>query len=147
VFAGQELASWGHRVGAALLDGLITAIPIWIGVGLVFADQGGLGALLIVLGLVVAFLYYPLTMRRGGENNGQTIGKQVVGIRAVRDNGQPFDFGSALLREFAVKYLLFNVVGSFFFYIPLLIDVLWPLWDDQNRALHDMVVSSHVVRA
>jgi hypothetical protein len=28
-----------------------------------------------------------------------------------------------------------------------LLDVLWPLWDDQDRALHDMVVSTHVIRA
>jgi uncharacterized RDD family membrane protein YckC len=147
VFAGQELASWGSRVGAALIDGLITSLPIWIGVALVFTDAAGVGVLLILLGLVAAFLYYPLTMKREGANNGQTLGKQVVGIRVVRDAGQPFDFGSALLREFVVKYLLFYVVGGFFLYIPTLVDVLWPLWDDQNRALHDMVVSTHVMKA
>ena len=26
-----------------------------------------------------------------------------------------------------------------------LIDYLWPLWDGENRCLHDMVVSTHVV--
>jgi uncharacterized RDD family membrane protein YckC len=145
--AGRELASWGARVGAYLLDAVITLIPIWTGGILIAAGEGGIGALLFVLGLVAAFLYYPLTMSRGGENNGQTIGKQVVGIRVIRDNGQPFDFGQGLLREFAVKYLLFAVVGGFFFGIPWLLDVLWPLWDDQNRALHDMIVSTHVVRA
>ena len=36
-------------------------------------------------------------------------------------------------------------IGGFFF-IPTLLDWLWPLWDDENRALHDMLVSSHVVR-
>ena len=25
-------------------------------------------------------------------------------------------------------------------------DALWPLWDDENRALHDFVVNSRVVR-
>jgi uncharacterized RDD family membrane protein YckC len=39
------------------------------------------------------------------------------------------------------------VVGGFLLGIPWLIDVLWPLWDDENRALHDMIVKSHVVRS
>ena len=86
-------------------------------------------------------------MARGGENNGQTFGKQIVGIRVVRDVGQPFDMAAAFVRELVVKQLLFNFVGGFFFSIPTLLDYLWPLWDDQNRALHDMVVKSHVVRA
>ncbi len=42
--------------------------------------------------------------------------------------------------------LLFGVVGSFFFYIPTVVNYLWPLWDDQNRCLHDMIVKTHVVR-
>ncbi|MGH3995362.1 MAG: RDD family protein, partial [Pseudonocardiaceae bacterium] len=91
--------------------------------------------------------YAPLLMARQGERNGQTWGKQIVGIRAVRDNGQPFELGFGFLREFVVKNLLFVGVGGFFLYIPTIVDWLWPLWDDQNRCLHDMVVSTHVVRA
>jgi uncharacterized RDD family membrane protein YckC len=56
-------------------------------------------------------------------------------------------YGWALLREFVVRVLLFGVLGSFFFSIPWLLDYLWPIWDESNRALHDMVVSTHVVRA
>ena len=46
-----------------------------------------------------------------------------------------------------IKYLLFGVVGGFFLAIPTLLDYLWPLWDEQNRALHDMLASSRVVQA
>ena len=46
-----------------------------------------------------------------------------------------------------VPWLLFGFVGGFFFSIPTLVDYLWPLWDDENRCLHDMVVSTHVVKA
>ena len=28
-----------------------------------------------------------------------------------------------------------------------LLDVLWPLWDDEHRAIHDMVVGTRVVEA
>ena len=64
----------------------------------------------------------------------------------VRDTGEPVGFGYAVLRELVVKTLLFGVVGGFFASIPTLLDYLWPLWDDENRALHDMIVKSHVLR-
>lgn len=146
IFAGAELSGWWRRVGAYLLDSIFTAIVSWVGLGLLFAGTEALGLVLFLVGLVVAFLYFPLTMMREGEHNGQSFGKQILGIRVVRDDGQTVSFGWALLRQFVIIYLLFQVVGSFLFGIPWIIDVLWPLWDDQNRALHDMIVKSHVVR-
>jgi uncharacterized RDD family membrane protein YckC len=64
----------------------------------------------------------------------------------IRDNGEQIELGFGFLREFVVKNLLFGVIGGFFAGIPTLVDYLWPLWDDENRCLHDMVVSTHVIR-
>jgi uncharacterized RDD family membrane protein YckC len=144
---GAPLSGWWRRVGAYVLDSIFTAIVSWIGLGLLLAGSEAIGVILFFVGLVVAFLYFPLTMMREGEHNGKSLGKQMLGIRVVRDDGQSVTFGWALLRQFAVIYLLFQVLGGFLLGIPWLIDVLWPLWDDQNRALHDMIVKSHVVRA
>jgi uncharacterized RDD family membrane protein YckC len=138
-----------------LLDGLVIcglAIALFApGIVALVADAEVFGIILLILGgiacLVVTVMYGAYLDARPGERNGQTLGKQWVGIRAVRDNGQPFDIGSGLMREFVVKGLLFWTVGSWFLYIPPLLDSLWPLWDDQNRALHDMIASTHVVRA
>ena len=145
-WVGRELSGWWSRVGAYLLDAIFTSIVSWVGVGLIYGGSEVLGVILVLAGIVVAFLYFPLTMMREGENNGQSFGKQILGIRVIRDSGESISFGWALLRQFVVIYLLFSVVGGFLFGIPWLIDVLWPLWDSQNRALHDMIVSSHVVR-
>jgi uncharacterized RDD family membrane protein YckC len=95
---------------------------------------------------VLVLLYAPLLMKRAGSNNGQTWGKQIVGIRAVRDNGQPFTFGSAALREVVLKGLAVWIASSIIPIIPWFLNYFWPLWDDQNRALHDMAASSHVVK-
>jgi uncharacterized RDD family membrane protein YckC len=146
-WAGAPLSGWWRRVGAYLLDAIFTAIVSWIGLGLLFGGSEVIGAILFVAGFVVAFLYFPLTMMREGEHNGQSFGKQILGIRVTRDDGQAVTFGWALLRQFVVIYLLFQVVGGFLFGLPWLIDVLWPLWDSTNRALHDMIVRSHVVHA
>jgi uncharacterized RDD family membrane protein YckC len=154
-WAGVPLAGWGSRAGAVLLDALVV-----IGIAIALFAPGGIalgagadaaGIALLVLGgigyFVVVVMYGAYFMNRSGERNGQTLGKQWVGIRVVRDNGQPFDLGSGVMREFVVKNLLFGWVGGFFLSIPTLLDYLWPLWDDQNRALHDMVATTHVVRA
>lgn len=154
--AGVALASWGSRVGATLLDALVlTVLSLLLiapGTVLVIVQNGGaIGIVLVVLGvlgaIVVSLLYASFVMRRHGEHNGQTLGKQWVGIRVIRVGEGPFDWGSALLRELVVKNLLFGVVGGFFASIPTLLDVLWPLWDDENRALHDMLVNTRVIRA
>lgn len=148
------LAGWGARFGATVIDGLILLVPTVLLVAFVVAvalssDVGGVvvGIISFLVFLVVALLYAPVLMMRQGEHNGQTFGKQVVGIRVVRDSGQPFDFGSAALREIVLKGLALGIAGSVIPLIPYLVNYLWPLWDDQNRALHDMVVSTHVVRA
>jgi uncharacterized RDD family membrane protein YckC len=132
---------------------LILTIPVIAIVVLVVVVAAGSDVGAVVTGIigslayvVVAIFYAPVLMKRPGRHNGQTWGKQALGIRVVHDTGEEVTFGYAMLREIAVKYLLFNFVGGFFFSIPTIIDYLWPLWDDSNRALHDMIVKSHVVR-
>ncbi|HEY6781309.1 MAG TPA: RDD family protein [Thermoleophilaceae bacterium] len=153
-WAGRPLASWGRRAGAAALDGLIVSIPIVAVTSIVVATAiagNGVGALVSLLvglfAIPVAMLFYaPLLMARQGVHNGQTWGKQIVGITVLRDAGQPVDVGFALLRGFVVQGLVFFGLGSLLLSIPTLLNYLWPLWDDQNRCLHDMIVSTHVVK-
>jgi uncharacterized RDD family membrane protein YckC len=151
---GKPLASWGTRVGATLIDWLILLVPVVliVVVVVVVAYSSGTGAAAVGLSSTLAYfvalcLYAPLLMARKGSGNGQTLGKQMLGIRVVRDAGAPYDFGTAFLREVVIKGLLFGVVGGWFLAIPTILDYLWPLWDDENRCLHDFVASSHVVEA
>jgi uncharacterized RDD family membrane protein YckC len=157
-----QLAGWGGRLGAYLIDFLIIFVPFMIiffvliagAVGITGTENedvalGGVilaGVLSVLVFGALALLYAPLLMRREGEHNGQTWGKQVVGIRAVRDNGQAWTFGPAALREVVFKNLAVGIASSIIPLIPWFLNFFWPLWDDQNRALHDMAASSHVVK-
>jgi uncharacterized RDD family membrane protein YckC len=153
-WAGRPLAGWWSRVGATVLDILIIFVPVVaIGGGALAVAANGAGAVEVIAWIVAGLvylagltLYAPLLMARGGERNGQTWGRQIVGIRVVRDNGKQFGFGMAFVRETVVKWLLFGTVGGFFL-LPTVLDWLWPLWDGENRALHDFIVSTHVVSA
>jgi uncharacterized RDD family membrane protein YckC len=146
-----ECAPWPTRVGAYLIDWVITLI-VPLGVGIALVAGGGhrldtAGTVVILAGPVLAWgAYASVLLARAGPRNGQTLGKQALGIRVVRDDDQPIELGWALLRELVVRELVFGVVGGFVFGIPVLLDWFWPLWDDSDRALHDMLVNSHVVR-
>jgi uncharacterized RDD family membrane protein YckC len=153
-----QLAGWWRRAGAHVLDWVVISIVAAIffaifaaiaGGGFLVGDTTGvIAAILAILGwmlcvVIAALLYAPLMM---AKTNGKTLGRMAVGIRVVRANGKPIDFGYAALREVAVKWLLINAVaGSFTFGLAPLIDYLWPLWDEENRALHDMVVNSRTI--
>lgn len=151
------LAGWWRRVGAFVIDAILIGIvallimaPLGIGVFATGADDDGSILALIagfIVGMlviaVVALAYAPVMM---GQTNGKTVGRMVTGIRVVRADGKAITMGFAALREVAVKALLIGTVGgSITFGLASLLDVLWPLWDDENRALHDFVVNTRTV--
>jgi uncharacterized RDD family membrane protein YckC len=125
--APDQLAGYGPRFLAALIDGLIS--------------------LVLIITIIGPWLYPVFTMMREGENNGQTFGKQALGIRVVREDGRAFDAGTAAIREIVIKQLLFGTAGAFLLFVPTLVDYLWPLWDERNQALHDKIASTYVVKA
>jgi uncharacterized RDD family membrane protein YckC len=150
------LASWQSRLVAYVVDTFVVTVPasllFFVGLGGALGDAGIWAALLaIVVWLLVVFViwlvYGPVLMAREGEHNGQTWGKQLVRIRAVRDNGEEWTFATAALREVALKNVAVWVASFMFMGIPWFLNFFWPLWDDENRALHDMAASSHVVQA
>ena len=151
------LAGWWRRVGAQLIDGLIimagaaillVAITAPFSIGFFAGDEVGTVAIIVgaVLALLcaalVALLYAPALMAR---TNGKTLGRMATGIRVIRADGRPITFGFAMLREVAVKTLLVGAVSGVTGGIGYLLDVLWPLWDEENRALHDFVVNTRTI--
>jgi uncharacterized RDD family membrane protein YckC len=155
----RVLAGWWSRAGAQVIDGVIVGIGgILLAIAIMapfsilwFADEGAglvgtiVGAMVAVVCVsVAALLYAPAMMAR---TNGQTLGRMVTGIRVVRANGEPMTFGFAMLREVVVKALLFGIAASLTAGLSTLADVLSPLWDEENRALHDFVVNTRVIRA
>ncbi len=156
----RPLAEWWRRLAALLLDGLIVGVVAGALIAAITAAAGGVGFLGgeetgfagLVVGLVfstlvvtiVALLYAPALMAR---TNGRTLGKQALGIRVVRVDGQPTTFGWSVLREVVLKQLVFvGVLGGATFGLAWLLDGLWALWDGERRALHDFPVDSRVVR-
>jgi uncharacterized RDD family membrane protein YckC len=149
------LAGWWSRAGAHIIDGLIIGVGALIlflplvAAGLTVDTSAGWAALVaagivwVLCLAVVALLYAPAMMAR---TNGRTLGRMATNIRVVRASGEPITFGFAVLREVVVKWFGFGIIGAMTGGIAQLLDYLWPLWDEQNRCLHDFVVDTRVVK-
>ena len=132
----RQFAGWWRRVLATLIDQVSWFVGMLLAAGVQLAGAPQfIYSPLAALGIVWFFVAVPGTMKL---TNGRTPGKWVLRIRVVRTSGAPTGFWWSFLREWPVKGVLSL--------IPLL-DVLWPLWDKEKRALHDMVVNSRVVRS
>lgn len=139
-----RLASWGRRLAAITLDGLLLLIPAGVGIGLVLlgADEGAgrvlaiVGAVLVIASVtVLQGVYYTVLIGRSG----QTLGKRALGIKVIDEaGGGAIGYGRAFGR-----WLVPFVLGWFFLNI---LEGLWPLWDAKNQTWHDKVANSVVVR-
>jgi uncharacterized RDD family membrane protein YckC len=142
-----HLASWPARLGALIIDWVIVfAFSFMVASVMVLFGYEALASMEVegstmdavsqLTSMVAFFVYRWLLMRRKGARNGQTWGKQLVGIKVVRDSGEDIGVGTVVLRE---------VIGKFVSGIICGIGYLFPLWDESKRALHDMVASTHVI--
>lgn len=153
----MRLAEWSARGGASLIDGLIIGLIFLL---ILLPLVGSFPALNDSVGGVIGFvlaslfgvflfcvalaLYAPIMLVKW---DGQTVGKRVCKIRVVKANGDKLDFVEAFVREALVKGLLILLIAIFTVFLLPLVNYLWPLWDDENRCLHDMLCSTRVVEA
>jgi uncharacterized RDD family membrane protein YckC len=105
------------------------------GEGLIAAIYAGLGLLIVVnLGYEIALIAL----------RGATLGKQIVGIKVVREqDGQPPGWGPSLLR------FLIPLVGSFACGIGQILVYLSPFFDStgRNQGWQDKAASTVVIRS
>ncbi|MCP9488805.1 MAG: RDD family protein [Solirubrobacteraceae bacterium MAG38_C4-C5] len=135
-----RIAAWG-------LDLLITPIlpfVLYLAIAALFGDDIPLAVALPIVALLLGFhlLYAPVLLTRIGDHAGQTIGKQLLGLRVTRPDDQPLDFRRALVREPLARSLLAFVP------LYLVVDLLLPLLTPpRRRAMHDIIADTLVVRA
>ena len=145
--AGAQFATWGSRVGAYIVDAVVELVIVFV-LALVAAAavNGDTATGFVILGaaFVVGVVYPTVLLARW---NGQTVGKRAMGIRVVGEGGAALTLGQAAMREIVMRGLVINVIGSITFGIVGILDVLWPLWDKENRSLHDHGADTWVVRA
>lgn len=139
---GPELASYGERFLAFLID-----VGVLIGIGIVFGIlsfvlgkvSGLLGGLVYLLYIVVevGYFIYFWSMDNSITQNGQTIGKKVMNIKIVKEDGGPLTLVDAILR--LVGYAVSGMI--------LYLGYIWIFIDDRNQGWHDKIAKTLVVKA
>lgn len=143
-------ATWPRRAVATLVDvalGAAVAVPA----ALLLFDLSKLSVLgvlsaaaaLFIVAAAVAAVPCALLMAR---TNGQTPGKRLLGVRVVHVDGSAMTVPRALYREGVIKVFLVDVVGGSMA-LGFVADWLWPIWDEQSRAIHDVIAGTWVIRA
>ena len=140
-----ELASWGRRLAALLVDaailGLVVAATV-LAAGVPAEDlreriREGETLLIVLLFLVPEAIYQ--TWMIGSRS--QTLGKMALRIQVVdAESRSPIGYARALTRWVSTAAL------RALFTVPTVVDHLWPLRDPRNQTLHDKLARSIVVR-
>lgn len=84
-------------------------------------------------GFVVGAAYYAFFW---GMQNGQSIGKKVMGIRVVKTDGSAITPIEAIIR-YAGYY-----INTFILFLGW----LWAIPDDKNQGLHDKIAGTVVIK-
>lgn len=119
----MTIAGWPRRIGALFIDWFIALLSAAAITGSGITDSGDaspfwpLGVFFVEVSLVTGLLGY-------------SIGKRVMGIKIIREDGSPIGFPRAVLRT-ALVCLVF----------PALINT------DQQRGLQDVAAGTMVVRS
>ena len=139
--AALEPADFGQRLGAFLFDLLLFMIVLMAATFMLSASSkrsivSSNAMLAAFYGL--AFLLFALNFILLAGRAGQTIGKRLVGIRIVREDGEPIGLVQVLLRH-CVGYTL-STLGGF-------LGFLWVIWDAKHQGWHDKIARTFVVLA
>ncbi len=145
----DDLASRWARLGAAIVDIIVMLIlyfPIAIVAGMIdFSDlEASQSISNQILSTVLSIAIYLVINGYLLAQNGQTVGKLVLGIKMVRSNREKIGFG----RIIGLRCLPVWIVTS----IPLiggligLVDALL-VFREENNCLHDDIADTRVVRA
>ena len=138
--APNPYAHWIKRVGAYLIDALLTSVAYFPAlIGQIISSSDGndaLATILIVIGaLLSAAVFIWNTCLRAGRT-GYSIGKGVLGIKLIGEaSGEPIGPWRAFLR-----YLL-HIVDA----LPCYLGYLWPLWDAKRQTFSDKIMHTVVL--
>lgn len=122
-----ELADLGTRFIALIIDGFILGLIT----GLLFAGARNAGGF---VGFVVGVIYqwYFLT-----QQNGQTPGKRIMGIRVIKVSGAPLQAADVIVRY----------IGYYVNSIVFMLGWIWALFDKDKQGWHDKLAGTVVIKA
>jgi uncharacterized RDD family membrane protein YckC len=118
-----------QRFIALVIDNIVLYI-----VGLIIGTVLGTQELGFFVGFALGLVYqiYFLT-----QNNGQTPGKRIIGVRVVSSGG-----GGVSAVQAALRYVGYYI-NSFLCFVGW----IWALFNEEQRGFHDLIAGTRVIDA
>jgi len=134
ILVTSEYAGFLERLVARMIDNFIAIIiPVAILFSLAIALNNGMILLILVAWLLIpANLYFIYFHKR----TGQTIGKRMLNIKVVKENGESLSWGDAILRW--IGYRISAIV--------LYLGLIWIAIDKNKQGWHDQMAKTYVKR-
>ena len=132
----------GARIGAAIIDSVVGFIlyivlaTMFLGGGIAAGEGAAAGGFFIsffILPFAVFIGYYLLLE---GLWDGYTVGKKVLGIKVVKEDGSPIGLGDSVLRN------VLRFIDGLFYYV---VGFIFIATSDRKQRLGDRVASTVVV--
>lgn len=137
--ASFTLAELNIRALAFFIDiGLVSLLAfITYGIGLYFLHGAGsdLGSAFITIYMLLFFLASSYFVILNGYT-GATVGKMVMGIRIISDEGGAIGFWQSF-----VRWIGYYISGIFIF-----LGFLWSIFDKNSQSWHDKIAGTYVVK-
>lgn len=133
-----EYAGFMERLVAHIIDGIILSLGLGVisfATGMSFKTGWvsvvySPGSLLALIFVAAYYVYFETSDKQA------TLGKQILNIKVVKQDGSKMKTSDAILRYFG------KIISAVIF----MLGYLMVLFDDQKRALHDRIAKTYVVK-
>jgi uncharacterized RDD family membrane protein YckC len=146
--AALVLAGRSSRLGAAIVDGLIFAVMVYVpmGIGVAIGTAGAdsnnaAGPVLLLVGLTLTgFIVWAWLSLRQMKATGQSLAKKRFNIKVVLSDGSAVSLGTLIWKRNVLTWLLSI--------LPLysIIELLF-IFGEKRQCLHDRMADTIVVEA
>lgn len=127
-------APHGRRLAAKLVDGLTVAIiAAAFGISLATFSEPPVRYFAPMLGMLALALGFPLVTVIAERHSGQTLGKRLFGLRAVRESGLRLTLGQSFLRQLPL-------FGQIFW-----IDAVFALFTERKQRAFELISKTRVI--
>ena len=129
-----QYAGFWRRFLASFIDGIVLLI-ISASISIPFAalKNDALTVFSRIISLLISAGYYIFFWT---NQDGQTLGKRLLAVKVIKENGGPIDIGTAVVRY--IGYLISGFV--------LFLGFLWIGWDKRKQGWHDKIARTLVVK-
>lgn len=133
-------ASLATRVVSGAIDmavtGVLAVVVLFVYLGAALPTDGALRHVALVGGMITVLLVFPTALETA--TRGRSVGKMVMGLRTVREDGGPISAQHAFVRALlaVVEIYTFGGVPAFF----------TALMNEKGKRLGDLAAGTYVVR-